>query len=137
MDMNELTAQIIGAAIEVHRCLGPGLLESTYEQCLCRELAIRNIPFTAQVSLPVEYKGLKLDCGYRIDLCVAEQVVLELKTVDGLSKLHEAQLLTYLKISRLRVGLLLNFNVAVMKDGIRRIVNNWPEPGSGFSAPLR
>ena len=118
----DLSFNIIGAAIEVHRVLGPGLLESAYEESLCRELALRNIPFERQVPLPVEYKGVQLDCGYRLDVVVDCAVVVELKTVESLLPIHEAQLLTYLKLSRLQVGLLLNFNVALMKDGIKRLV---------------
>jgi len=119
---DDLSFNIIGAAIEVHRVLGPGLLESAYEESLCRELSLRNIAFERQVSLPVEYKGVQLDCGYRLDLVVARSVVVELKTVESLLPIHEAQLLTYLKLSRLKVGLLLNFNVALMKDGVKRLV---------------
>jgi GxxExxY protein len=117
-----LTETIIGAAIEVHRALGPGLLESAYAECLCHELSLRNIPFRREVDLPIQYKGLKLDCGYRIDLIVADQVLLELKSTKEITPVHEAQLLTYLKLSSLRVGLLLNFNVAVLRDGITRRV---------------
>jgi GxxExxY protein len=122
---DRITSEIIGAAIEVHRELGPGLLESAYEQCLCHELALRSVPFERQVPLSVEYKGVRLDCGYRIDVLVEGQTVVELKTVDKLLPIHEAQLLTYLKLSKLQVGLLLNFNVPVLKDGLRRIVNNY------------
>jgi GxxExxY protein len=117
-----LSETIIGAAIEVHRTLGPGLLESAYAECLCHELSLRNIPFQREVDLPLHYKGLKLDCGYRIDLIVADQVLLELKSTKEITPVHEAQLLTYLKLSSLRVGLLLNFNVAVLRDGITRRV---------------
>ena len=127
MVVNELTKEIIGAAIEVHRVLGPGLLESAYEQCLCRELTLRKIPFERQVSLPVEFKGLRLDCGYRIDLLVARRVVLEIKAIESLLPIHEAQLLTYLKLGGWKVGLLINFNVTVLKDGIRRRVFNLEE----------
>ena len=119
---DDLSFNIIGAAIEVHRVLGPGLLESAYEESLCRELSLRNIAFERQVSLPIEYKGVKLDCGYRVDLVVERSVVVELKTVESLLPIHEAQLLTYLKLSKLKVGLLLNFNVALMKDGVKRLV---------------
>ena len=112
--------QIIGAAIEVHRALGPGLLESAYEECLCRELSLRQIPFERQRPLPIEYKGLKLDCGYRLDLLVAEVVVVEIKTVEALQPIHEAQLLTYLKLGGWKIGLLINFNVSVLRTGIRR-----------------
>ena len=117
-----LTDRIIGLAIEVHRALGPGLLESAYEQCLCYEFESHGIPFRQQVSLPVTYKSVRLDCGYRMDLVVADQVVVELKTVERLLPIHEAQLLTYLKLSGIRTGLLMNFNAAVLKDGIRRRV---------------
>jgi GxxExxY protein len=119
----ELTEKIIGAAIEVHRALGPGLLESAYEECLCRELNLRGIPFQRQVPLPVEYKGVKLDCGYRLDLIVEDEVILELKCVEHLLPVHDAQLLTYLKLTRKRVGLTINFNVATLvKGGIVRKV---------------
>jgi GxxExxY protein len=117
-----LTREIIAAAIEVHRALGPGLLESTYQACLCRELNLRDIEFRQQVDLPVAYKGIQLDCGYRIDLVVQNKVVLELKSVEHILPVHEAQLLTYLRLTGLRVGLLINFKEAVLKDGIRRRV---------------
>jgi len=122
MKVNEITRTIIGAAIEVHRTLGPGLLESAYEECLCRELALRRVPFKRQQQLPVEYKGLRLDCGYRLDLLVAEMVVVEIKAVAKLLPIHEAQLLTYLRLGKWKVGLLINFNVPVLKRGIRRLV---------------
>ena len=117
-----LTGEIIGAAIEVHRQLGPGLLESTYEACLCQELKLRNIEFECQKALPLEYKGIKLACGYRLDLLVAGLVIVEIKSVEALARIHEAQLLTYLNLSGVRIGLLINFNVPVLKDGIRRLV---------------
>ena len=120
MKVNQITEAIIGAAVEVHRGLGPGLLESTYEECLCRELTLRRIPFERQLPLPVEYKGLSLDCGYRLDLLVAETVVVEIKAVEKLLPIHEAQLLTYLKLGGWKVGLLINFNVPVLRQGIRR-----------------
>ncbi|OHB91239.1 MAG: GxxExxY protein [Planctomycetes bacterium RIFCSPHIGHO2_12_39_6] len=120
---DELSNQIIGAAIEVHRILGPGLLESTYEQCLCHELTLKNISFERQKPLPVTYKGICLNCGYRLDILVEKLVIVELKTVEHIEPIHEAQLLTYLKLSDLWLGLLVNFNVPVLKDGIRRIVN--------------
>ena len=123
-DENALSNKIIGAAIEVHRVLGPGLLESAYEECLCRELSLRDIKFERQKSLPVAYKGVNLDCGYRLDILVEQLVILELKAVSRIEPIHEAQLLTYLKLAGLKPGLLLNFNVPVMKSGIRRIVNN-------------
>ena len=120
----DLTREIIAAAIEVHRALGPGLLENAYEECLCHELHLRNIAFRRQVDLPVEYKNVHLDCGYRLDLVVDEKVVVELKAMEGILPVHEAQLLTYLRLSGLRVGLLLNFGAPALRRGgiIRRIV---------------
>lgn len=118
----ELTHEIRGAAIEVHKEMGPGLLESAYEECLCRELSLRGLSFQRQVPLPVTYKGVKLDCGYRLDLVVEDRVVLELKSVEAIEPIHKAQLLTYLRLSGKRVGLLMNLNTAVMKDGIKRMV---------------
>ena len=120
---NSLSNQVIGAAIEVHRILGPGLLESAYEECLCRELLLRDVPFQRQAPLPVEYKGLRLDCGYRLDLLVGELIVVELKSVEKLEPIHEAQLLTYLRLSNLWLGLLINFNTVLLKSGIKRLVN--------------
>jgi GxxExxY protein len=116
------TSPIIGAAIEVHRHLGPGLLESAYEECLCHELHLRGLAFERQVELPVSYKGLKLDCGYRIDLIVEKEVVLELKAIEKVLRIHEAQLLTYMKLSGMRVGLLINFNAPLLTQGIIRRV---------------
>jgi GxxExxY protein len=118
-----LTGQIISAAIEVHRILGPGLLESAYEECLCRELHRRGINFERQVDLPIDYKGYRIESGYRLDLVVDHRVVVELKAVRQLEKIHEAQLLTYLKLTGLNLGLLLNFNVVLLKEGIKRLVN--------------
>jgi len=118
----ELTREIIGAAMEVHRELGPGLLESAYEECLCHELSVRGLAFQRQVTLPVNYKNVRLDCGYRLDVVVAEKVVLELKSVEEVTPLHQAQLLTYLRLSGKKVGLLINFNVVLLKDGITRLV---------------
>jgi GxxExxY protein len=118
-----LSHEILGAAIEVHRVLGPGLLESAYEECLCHELSIRGIPFQRQFELPVEYKGLLLDCGYRIDLLVDGLVIVELKSIEKMSALHEAQLLTYLRIKRVWLGMLINFNVPVLRDGVKRLIN--------------
>ncbi len=123
MDENELSNKIVGAAIEVHRSLGPGLLESTYEECLCHELFLNQIPFERQAALPVVYKGIRLDCGYRVDIIVDRKVILELKSLADILPIHKAQLLTYLKLSGLKLGLLLNFNVMLMKDGINRFVN--------------
>jgi GxxExxY protein len=117
-----LTEKIIGFAIEVHRQLGPGLLESAYEECLCYELEQNGLIFRRQVSLPVVYKAVRLDCGYRIDVVVEQRVILELKTVERLIPVHDAQLLTYLKLSGLRTGLLLNFHSPVLKNGIKRLV---------------
>ena len=117
-----LTREIIAAAIEVHRALGPGLLESAYQACLSRELQLRGLELVQQVDMPLMYKDVKLDCGFRIDLIVMNRVVVELKSVQELLPVHEAQLLTYLHLTGLRIGLLINFNVAVLKDGIRRRV---------------
>jgi GxxExxY protein len=118
----QLTESIIGAAIEVHKEIGVGLLESSYEQCLCRELSLRGIKFQYQVPMPINYKGMKLDCGHRLDLLVEDRVIVELKAVEKLIPIHEAQLLTYMRLSRVRVGLLINFNVTVLKDGLVRRV---------------
>jgi len=119
----ELTGQILGAAIEVHKQLGPGLLEATYQACLCHELELRGISFECQKPLPLESKGISLECGYRIDLLVAGSVIVEIKSVEGLAPIHEAQLLTYLKLTGIKVGFLINFNVVVLKQGIRRLVH--------------
>ena len=122
MDVNKTTESIIGAAIEVHRHLGPGLLESAYEECLCEELVLRKIPFKRQIVLPVIYKGKTLDIGYRVDLLVNDEVVVELKTVESILPIHEAQTLTYLRLGGWQVGLILNFHVTVLKNGIKRLV---------------
>jgi GxxExxY protein len=119
---NYLSQQVIGAANEVHRMLGPGLLESVYEECLCREIFLRGIAFDRQIPLPVEYKGIHLDCGYRLDLVIDNLVIIELKSVEKLEPVHEAQLMTYLTLRHLWLGLLINFNVSLLKLGIRRIV---------------
>jgi len=121
----EHTETIIGAAIEVHRVLGPGLLESTYEACLADELAERGLKVERQKALPVKYREVLLDCGYRIDLLVEDMVIVELKVVDRLAPIHEAQLLSYLRLSGMPVGLLLNFNVTELRRGIRRLVNGY------------
>jgi GxxExxY protein len=118
----DLTKQIIGAAIEVHRELGPGLLESAYEECLCHELKLRRISFQRQVPFPVLYKSVRLDCGFRADLIVDNRVAVELKAIETLTELHKAQLLTYLRITRLKVGLLFNFNCEILKNGMVRLV---------------
>jgi len=119
---NKLSREIIGAAIEVHKALGPGLLESAYERCLCHELKLKSIPFERQIELPIEYKGMKLSAGYRIDIIVDGLVVLELKSVEKRMPIHEAQLLTYLRLSEIWLGLLINFNVPVLKQGIKGFV---------------
>ena len=119
---HEITEAIIGSAIDVHRELGPGLLESAYEECFCHELHLRGLNFQRQVELPVAYKGLKLDCGYRLDVVVEDAVIVELKSIEQVSPIHQAQLLTYLRLSGMKVGLLINFNVAVLKNGIVRRV---------------
>ena len=118
--INELTHEIVGAAIEVHRHLGPGLLESSYRECLCRELLLRGVQFRRECRLPLQYKGIKLECAYRVDVLVGELVPVELKAVEALTPVHEAQLLTYLRLGGWKVGLLINFNVVVLKNGIRR-----------------
>jgi GxxExxY protein len=120
--VSDLAKRILGAAIEVHRELGPGLLESTYERCLAHEMAIQDITCRTQVALPVIYKGLQIDCGYRIDMLVEEALILELKSLDRLTVVHEAQILTYLRLARIRQGFLINFNVRLLKDGIRSFV---------------
>ena len=118
----ELTQQILGAAIEVHRHLGPGLLESAYDECLAREFTLRNIPFERQRPVPVVYKDIKLECGYRVDFLVAGRVVVELKSIEALAPVHDAVVLTYLRLSGCKVGLLINFYVPLLKDGIKRFV---------------
>ena len=122
MDLDKLTEAIIAAAIEVHRELGPGLLESTYQQCLKHELDLRKIELRSEIPLPVTYKGIVLECGYRVDLLVMDSVVVEVKSIAALEKIHEAQLLTYLRLGGWKVGLLINFNVPLLKDGIKRRV---------------
>jgi GxxExxY protein len=122
-DINSLTGKVIGAAIEVHSALGPGLLESVYEECLCHELDQQKISYKRQKELPVAYKGVKLNCGYRIDIIVAEKLIIELKSVQVIQPIHEAQLLTYLKLAGIKIGLLMNFNVPLLKDGIKRLAN--------------
>ncbi len=122
VERDPLTAEIISAALEVHRALGPGLLESAYEECLCHELHLRGIRFQRQLDLPLLYKAVRLGCGYQVDLLVEDTVVVELKAVDCLNDVHDAQLLTYLRLLGKRVGLLINFNVSLLKNGIRRRV---------------
>jgi GxxExxY protein len=127
LEINAITEMVIGAAIEVHRTLGPGLLESAYEECLAHELSLRKVLVDRQRELPVEYKGIKLDCGYRLDLLVARQVVVEVKAVEALAPIHEAQVLTYLRLGGWRAGLLINFNVPVLRRGIKRLVLGLPD----------
>ena len=127
MDINKLSSKIISAAIEVHKALGPGLLESAYEECLCHELHLRKISFERQKPLPLIYKGNSLDCGYRLDVVVENTIIVELKSCEKFEPIHKAQLLTYLKLSNLNLGLLLNFNVPMMREGILRVVNQLPE----------
>jgi GxxExxY protein len=127
MDINQLSSQIIGAAIEVHKALGPGLLESAYEKCLCYELKLRGLWLEKQKPLPLVFKGEKLDCGYQLDIVVENTIILELKSCEKIKPIHKAQLLTYLKLSGLKLGLLLNFNVPVMRDGIVRMVHELKE----------
>ena len=122
IEFDPLSRQVIGFAIEVHRELGPGLLESTYEKCLAHELRSHKIECVSQLVLPVMYKGLSLDCGYRVDLMVENSLILELKSVESLQRIHEAQLLTYMKLAEIGTGLLINFNVSLLKNGIKRFV---------------
>jgi GxxExxY protein len=130
LSFNELTERVLGACIEIHRALGPGLLESAYEECLCHELSLLGMAFERQKPLPVHYKEVNLDCGYRLDLVIEQKLIIELKAVESLLPIHEAQLLTYLKLSSLTLGLLINFNVPVLKLGIKRIVNNFQDSAS-------
>jgi GxxExxY protein len=126
-DLDRITEGIIGAAIEVHRALGPGLLESAYEACLAYELAQRGLKVEQQVPLPIQYGKVKLDCGYRLEILVEDKVIVEVKAVENLAPIHEAQVLSYLKVSGLQVGLLINFNVMVLTKGVRRIVSGFPD----------
>ena len=127
MDINKLSSRIIGAAIEVHKALGPGLLESAYEECICYEMSIGGLSLERQKPLAVQYKGINLDCGYRLDVVVENAIILELKSCEKIEPIHKAQLLTYLKLSGIKLGLLLNFNVTLMREGIVRIVNELEE----------
>ena len=122
MEFDELSNRVIGNAIEVHRHLGPGLLESAYEQCLAYELSRNGIAFQLQLAQPVQYKEVRLDCGYRIDILIENQIIVELKSVEKLLGIHEAQLVTYMKLAEIRIGLLMNFNVPKLKEGIKRFV---------------
>ncbi|MEI6082512.1 MAG: GxxExxY protein [Verrucomicrobiota bacterium] len=120
---SDLASQVIGSAIEVHRHLGPGLLESAYESCLCREFAIKGIPFTRQVPLKIQYKGELVDCVYRMDIIVGGALLLELKSMESVLPIHQAQIISYLKLSGLKQGLLINFNVRILKEGIKSFLN--------------
>lgn len=122
MDVNQLSNVVIGAAIDVHKTLGPGLLESAYEICLCHELGLRGIQYQQQLKLPVKYKNVSLNCGYRLDILVENRIVIELKSVEKLLPIHDAQLLTYLRLGDWPLGIIFNFNVPLLKDGIRRRV---------------
>ena len=137
MGVNGLTSQIIGAAIEVHRELGPGLLESAYQACMIHELAQRHIPIERNKPLYVNYKGTPIDAAYRLDILVDAQVVVEIKSVERLDPVHTAQVLTYLRLSGCNVGLLINFNVTLLRHGIRRLVHNFPEPSPRPLRPQR
>lgn len=121
-EFSELSNRVIGYAIEVHKALGPGLLESAYRQCLCHELRLNNIGFEVEKPLPLEYKGCRLDCGYRIDILVEDEIIIELKSVDQLNQVHEAQLLSYLKLLKKKKGLLINFNVKMLRNGLKSFV---------------
>ena len=127
MDINKLSSKVIGAAIEVHKTLGPGLLESAHEECLCHELSLQGLSFERQKPLAVTYKEKLLDCGYRLDIVVEKKIILELKSCEKIEPIHKAQLLTYLRLSGINLGLILNFNVPVMRNGIARVVNNLKE----------
>lgn len=133
-DINEVSRTIIGAAIDVHRTLGPGLLESAYEPCLAHELRLRHVPFERQKPLPVDYKGVRLDCGYRLDFLVAGIVVVEVKAIEALLPIHQAQLLSYLKLGGWKLGLLINFHVPLLREGIKRVVLGLEEPQSVATA---
>jgi len=121
---NDLSKRIIGAAIEVHKFLGPGLLESAYSSCLAREFSIQGISYTCETPLDITYKGVKLDVGYRLDFCVENKVIVEIKSVEKLLRIHDAQLLSYLRLSHVKLGLLINFNTALLKNGVKRMFNN-------------
>jgi GxxExxY protein len=121
-EFTELSKKVIGCAIEVHKALGPGLLESAYRQCLCHELSLNNIRFQMEKPLPVKYKGCLLDCGYRMDIVVENELLIELKSVEQLTRIHDAQILSYLKLANLKQGLLINFNIGLLKDGLKSFV---------------
>jgi len=132
--LDAITRKIIGAAINVHRALGPGLLESAYETCLAYELDQLGLKVERQKPLPVRYRGITLDCGYRLDLVVENSVIVEVKATEGLPPVHQAQVLSYLRLTGLKVGLLITFNVPVLKRGLKRIVNDFPDPARAASA---
>ncbi len=119
---SDLSHRVIGCAIEVHKHLGPGLLESAYQHCLAHELQLNNIPFQTEAPLPIEYKGTRLDCGYRMDILVDNTIILELKSVDAIHPIHEAQILSYMKLARVQQGFLINFNVPILKNGLKSFV---------------
>ncbi len=133
MELNKLSGAVVDAAIQVHKALGPGLLESTYERCLHQELTLRNINVQRQVICPIEYRGLQLDEGYRLDLLVEDSIIVELKAAEELNNIHTAQLLTYLKLTGMELGLLINFNVTLLKNGIRRLTTAKPNKPSVHS----
>jgi GxxExxY protein len=135
--VNELTEKVIGAAIAVHRELGPGLLESTYQTCLAFELTARTVPFEQQLAVPLIYRGIRLDCGYRLDLLVDDKLVVEVKAVEKIERVFVAQILTYLRLTGCRVGLLINFNTTLLKDGIHRFVQGYTGPTPRSSATPR
>ena len=120
MDFDDLSYQVIGCAIEVHKQLGPGLLESSYEKCLAYELSCLNIPYQQQLTLPIKYKSVEIDCAYRLDLVIAGELIVELKSVQHLTAIHEAQIITYMKLANIQTGLLINFNTVALKNGIKR-----------------
>jgi GxxExxY protein len=134
--LNKITETIISGAINVHRTLGPGLLESAYEACMVFELAQAGLKVEQQKPLPIVYREAKLECGYRLDLMIENEVIIEVKSIEKLMPIHQAQLLSYLKLSECKVGLLINFNVKVLKDGIKRVVNNFPDSLRARPAPL-
>ena len=134
--INEVSQAIIGAAIEVHRTLGPGLLESAYEECLSHEFSLRHIPFERQKPLPVDYKGARLDCAYRLDFLVSGMVVVEVKAIDALLPIHQAQLLSYLKLGGWKLGLLINFHVPLLREGIKRVVLGLEETPKSIATPF-
>jgi len=136
MKDSDLTHAIIGAAIEIHRTLGPGLLEAVYEECLAKELNLRSISYERQKPIPLVYKGLKLECGYRLDFLVCGRVVVEIKSIEAIAPIHDSVMLTYLRLSEKSIGLLINFNVAILKDGIRRYVWHYEENDSAETPRL-